>query len=150
MLPLVEALVDARGASVCAGLSPVSLLSLYASEVGPGRLGGHPHVSGEDVGVALDGGDGGPCAAHLPDGDGRALCSRIDEEDAIGRWRWERGHVGDMSEGRASEGPRLAVLAVEAVLAPLSPVSRQPDVGRDGREGLEASRLLLPVGELYP
>lgn len=87
---------------------------------------------------------------HLPDGDGQPFRSRIDEKNAVGRWRGERGHVGDMADGRASEGPRLAVLAVEAILAPLAPVSRQADVGRDGREGLEASRLLLPVGELYP
>lgn len=144
LLAVVEALVDTRGAPVGSRLSPVSLLSLYASEVGPGRLGGHPYVSGEDVGVALDGGDGGPCAAHLPDGDGQPFRSRIDEKNAVGRWRGERGHVGDMADGRASEGPRLAVLAVEAILAPLAPVSRQADVGRDGREGLEASRLLLP------
>ena len=150
LLAVVEALIDARGASIGSRLSPVSLLSLYASEVGPGRLGGHPYVSGEDVGVALDGGDGGPYVAHLSDGDGRALCSRIDEENAVGRWRGERAHVGDMAEGCAPEGPRLAVLAVEAILAPLATVARQTDVGRDGREGLEASRLLLPVGELYP
>ena len=150
LLAVVEALVDARCAPVGSGLSSVSLLTLNASEVGPGRLGGHPHVAGENVGVSLDGGDGGPCAAHPSDGDGQALCSRIDEENAVGRWRGERGHVGDVAEGRAPEGPRLAVLAVEAVLAALATVARQSDVGREGREGLEASRLLLPVGELYP
>ena len=150
LLAVVEALVDARCAPVGSGLSSVSLLSLYASEVGPCRLGGHPHVAREDVGVALVGGDGGPCAAHLSDGDGRAFRSRIDEKNAVGRWRGERGHVDDMAEGRAPEGPRLAVLAVEAILSTLAPVARQADVGREGREGLEASRLLLPVGELYP
>lgn len=87
---------------------------------------------------------------HLSDGDGQALCPRIDEKNAVGRRRGERGYVGDMAEGRAPEGPRLAVLAVEAVLSALATVARQSDVGRDGREGLETSRLLLPVGELYP